>query len=168
MAKSKIFGEIWVIWIEIPLKGFSGGKFMFTTNSLFPQGEGQVVLRGQLWEVEVPGGILPCLFKMQLFHFHNREISITVSVFLKQRNWSSWEEYCQQAVSKCNLFTFTFVITHFLVLIEGDQMMLSHMVAIMWSGFAWNECHFNSKWLQKFSLTLAFSKRKASWCWKGN
>ena len=42
-----------------PIERIFCEKIYVATNSLFPRGEGQVVLRGQLWEVEVLGGILP-------------------------------------------------------------------------------------------------------------
>ena len=37
LAISKIFGEITVIWVEIPLKGFSARKFMLPQIHFFPE-----------------------------------------------------------------------------------------------------------------------------------
>ena len=52
-----------------PIERIFCEKIYVATNSLFPRGEGQVVLRGQLWEVEVLGGILPRIQNSFFFTF---------------------------------------------------------------------------------------------------
>ena len=55
-----------------PIEGIFCEKIYVATNSLFPRGEGQVVVRGQLWEVEVlRGNISKFNFSLSLFYREN-------------------------------------------------------------------------------------------------
>ena len=46
-----------------PIERIFCEKIYVATNSLFPRGEGQVVLRGQLWEVDVRRGNITTVSK---------------------------------------------------------------------------------------------------------
>ena len=72
-----------------PIERIFCEKIYVATNSLFPRGEGQVVLRGQLWEVDVRRGnitkVSKCNFSLSLF------ISPRSLLLFKQEK-SGWAE----------------------------------------------------------------------------
>ena len=111
MAKSKIFGEISVIWIEIPLKGFSARKFMLPQIHFFPEEKARWCWGGNCgkwrsWEEYYPG------FKVQLFSLLAEFFIISHFLRNTDTRWCyggnySWEEYYQGF--KFQLFHFHFL-----------------------------------------------------------